>query len=99
MRFINADGLVSTGQGLLGTNMFAYCGNNSVNRFDPTGTEGIRNVFLHWRNNILRAFGVDTAAAGAPVIDMKKDSKGVYHVKNNCVQQYGGHNDLYDKIF
>ena len=36
-RFINADGLVSTGQGVLGYNMYAYCGNNPVNRADPTG--------------------------------------------------------------
>ena len=36
-RFINADGYVATGQGLLGNNMFAYCGNNPVNRVDPTG--------------------------------------------------------------
>ncbi len=36
-RFINADGYVSTGQGILGNNMFAYCGNNPVNRVDPTG--------------------------------------------------------------
>lgn len=36
-RFINADGLVATGQGLLGNNMFAYCNNNAVNLCDPTG--------------------------------------------------------------
>ncbi len=36
-RFLNADGYVSTGQGVLGYNMFAYCGNNPVNRADPTG--------------------------------------------------------------
>jgi hypothetical protein len=36
-RFINADALVSTGQGLLGHNMFAYCGNNPVVRADPSG--------------------------------------------------------------
>ena len=36
-RFINADGFVSTGQGFTGNNMFAYCGNNPVNRADPTG--------------------------------------------------------------
>lgn len=36
-RFINADGLVSTGQGFVGNNMFAYCNNNPVNRFDPDG--------------------------------------------------------------
>ncbi len=37
-RFINADGYVSTGQDVTGYNMFAYCGNNPVNRADPTGT-------------------------------------------------------------
>lgn len=36
-RFINADGYVSTGQGILGNNMFAYCGNNPVMGYDPTG--------------------------------------------------------------
>jgi len=36
-RFINADGLVSTGQGLLSNNMFTYCRNNSINLVDPTG--------------------------------------------------------------
>ena len=36
-RWINADGFVSTGQDILGYNMFAYCGNNPINRKDPTG--------------------------------------------------------------
>lgn len=36
-RFLNADGFVSTGQGIIGNNMFAYCGNNSVNGRDPNG--------------------------------------------------------------
>ena len=36
-RFINADGYISTGQGLLGFNMFAYCGNNPVMFFDYFG--------------------------------------------------------------
>ena len=36
-RFINADGYVSTGQGLLGYNMFAYCNNNPVNCVDYSG--------------------------------------------------------------
>jgi len=31
-RWINADGYVSTGQELLGFNMFVYCGNNPVSR-------------------------------------------------------------------
>ena len=36
-RFINADGYVSTGQGLVGNNMFAYCGNNPVIYKDLSG--------------------------------------------------------------
>ncbi len=36
-RFINADGYVSTGQNILGSNMFTYCGNNPVNLVDSTG--------------------------------------------------------------
>ena len=44
-RFINADGYVSTGQGLIGYNMFAYCGNNPVMRVDPTGRIAI-STFL-----------------------------------------------------
>ena len=42
-RFINADSLISTGQDINGFNMFAYCGNNPVNRVDPTGECGIAN--------------------------------------------------------
>ena len=37
-RFINADSSSSTGQGILGNNMFAYCNNNPVVRQDSTGT-------------------------------------------------------------
>ncbi len=38
-RFINADAFVSTGQGLLGNNMFAYCGNNPVRYVDSSGRD------------------------------------------------------------
>ena len=36
-RFINADNYPTTGQGLMGNNMFAYCGNNPVIRTDAQG--------------------------------------------------------------
>ena len=36
-RFINADGIIQTGQGMLDKNMFAYCGNNPINRMDNYG--------------------------------------------------------------
>ena len=44
-RFINADALVSTGQGILGNNMFAYCNNNPAGNADTEGNipRGITN--------------------------------------------------------
>ena len=36
-RFINADAQLNPQVGLLGFNMFAYCGNNPVMGYDPTG--------------------------------------------------------------
>ena len=36
-RFISADVLLSTGQGVLGHNSFAYCGNNPITRIDSEG--------------------------------------------------------------
>ena len=40
-RFINADGYLSTGQGLTGYNMFVYCGNNPVMYVDYIGRNPI----------------------------------------------------------
>ena len=40
-RFINADAYATTGQGLVGNNMYAYCNNNSVNCEDPSGELGV----------------------------------------------------------
>lgn len=36
-RFLNADAFASTGQGILGNNMFAYCGNQPVAYSDHSG--------------------------------------------------------------
>ena len=65
-RFINADGYVSTGQGILGNNMFAYCGNNPVNRADPTGMfwKEIGNFFSNAWNGI-KTWAKNTFGAGS----------------------------------
>ena len=44
-RFISSDGYLSTGQDILGNNMFAYCENNPVNYFDPIGQWKLWNKF------------------------------------------------------
>ena len=36
-RFISPDKYISTGQGLIGYNMYAYCNNNPIMGYDPTG--------------------------------------------------------------
>ena len=40
-RFINADGYASTGQGILGHNMFAYCVNNPIRHVDSAGVSPV----------------------------------------------------------
>ena len=44
-RFLNADGYVTTGQGVLSHNMFAYCLNNPIYNIDPSGTECYCYIF------------------------------------------------------
>ena len=36
-RWINSDNMVVAGEDVLGTNLFVYCGNNPINRIDPSG--------------------------------------------------------------
>ena len=100
-RFISADSYISTGQGIVGHNMFAYCGNNPVCRIDITGTlwkELIRGI-LHAGNDIAIAFGLDTAAIGAYFLQMNKGDDGAYHAEVNCWQRGAGYNNLYDSVF
>ena len=72
-RFLNADSYASTGQGFLGYNMFAYCGNNPVLYGDWSGTKicnspweeqtdsntGNRDAVQEW----LKSQGIDTMNA------------------------------------
>ena len=59
-RFVNADGYVSTGQGILGNNMFAYCGNNPISRIDSLGSS--------WKD-----FLIDLITFGVEAVEAKND--------------------------
>lgn len=45
-RFISADTFASTGQGIIGYNMYAYCTNNPVSQLDPKGELPITTLIL-----------------------------------------------------
>ncbi len=49
-RFISADVLLSTGQGVIGHNAFAYCLNEPINRIDDTGAFSLKNIIDFFRN-------------------------------------------------
>jgi len=51
-RFINPDRFISTGQGLTGYNMFAYCGNNPIAFMDITGESLMPFWELVWPGEI-----------------------------------------------
>ena len=56
-RFVNADAFISTGTGILGWNMFAYCNNNPVNFRDPNGymPQDLLNAVLAGRMTMMQA--------------------------------------------
>ena len=56
-RFLNADIYISTGQGLLGYNMFAYCYNSPVCLADYTGEDAIYVVILSFGKGGLPVVG------------------------------------------
>ena len=110
-RFLNADGYVSTGTGLLGYNMYAYCNNNPVTGYDPAGT-------LDW-GNLLKgsgwlAVGVTAIVVGVSVLTCGVAAPAIMAVAAvtvaagaatavNGVSELGeattGHNFMRDDVF
>ena len=65
-RYINRDCFASTGQGIIGFNMFAYCGNNPIRATDPSGASFLYDLWnaaedLIWKigAKVLNAFGYE----------------------------------------
>ena len=78
-RFINADTFVSTGQGMLGNNMFIYCGNNPIAYIDHTGMFGLAimdNSYEKW--NKIATFLGDAFGAEYSEIITTNDKKTVF---------------------
>jgi len=75
-RFLNADAFASTGQGIVGNNMFAYCLNNVVNFVDSNGEFCIPIIIMP--PNIIRDIDLKLSA---PVPFEK--TKGYRVIKRN----------------
>ena len=78
-RFINADSYATTGQGLLGTNMFAYCRNSPVIRIDLYGKEDVTiEIPLAVNTYIIQADARIFATATVSLIDEEKITSSSY---------------------
>lgn len=85
----------------IGENLYAYCGNNPINRYDDNGMswKTIISWSLHAGNTMARTAGIDMAAIGGLFLDMQEDNEGIYHANFNCWQQHWGYNSVYDVVF
>lgn len=96
-RFINSAILTSTGQGLIGNNMFAYCLNNLVNSANPTGVQSksISERKVDALANTLVSMGtvgaapdfkkIPAAPADFPVEELRKSYPNCYSF---AIQEY-----------
>lgn len=64
-RYLSADTLSSTGQGVLGYNMYAYCLNNPTTNYDPSGSLSFSNIFS---GASLLSIGLAAVAIGATIL-------------------------------
>lgn len=88
-RFLSADVMFSTGQGVLGHNMYAYCRNNAPTRIDIGGTED-ETVYIFYT-----AYTGEEASNGdgdfskqAEYYQQKNNTANVIMKKVNTVQEF-----------
>ena len=88
-RFINADVYASTGQGFVGTNMFAYCNNKPIINSDPSG-------------HALRSNLTAICDGGSGYLDRTKDVKRVLRENYEQAKRWGweldGPFEFYDAV-
>jgi len=66
-RFLNVDEFMSTGQSLLGFNMFVYCLNNPVNAIDPDGRRAIFTCCTYCAENAVMPTQAQQNAGVVPI--------------------------------
>ena len=66
-RFLNADGYINANGDLIGYNMFAYCGNNSVNMVDDDGTSALLIAEGGYASYLIFASSVGTSNCWNPI--------------------------------
>ena len=87
-RFISADAFADTGQGLIATNMYAYCLNNPVNYADPTGlacicmTQRVRSNHVCYKN--LKIVRTSDSMSQSWLNSFPQTSNQLARPKQNC---------------
>ena len=103
-RFLNAD--TNLNSNILGLNVYIYCYNDSVNYLDRDGFQPIWAQVICGAakdTEIYKWFVEITQNGDLPklfyIAGFVRDKKGIYHARQDCLQQYAGYNDFYDFMF
>jgi RHS repeat-associated protein len=103
-RFLNADTNLSSN--ILGLNVYIYCYNDSVNYLDRDGFQPIWAQIIcgEAKDTELYKWFVEITQKGEfpelfYIAGFVRDEKGIYHARQDCLQQYAGYNDFYDFMF
>ncbi len=108
-RFVSVDELGIMGAlvlNVIGSNLYCYCYNNPLVYSDSNGSWSVKDSRKLAKLLIGNPINVYiTQNPGITVLSIfylagfTRDSKGVYHARQDCLQRFGGYNDFYDEIF
>ena len=87
-RFINADAYTSTGQGILGNNMFAYCNNNPVVYCDPNGFILVPAAFEFLDTWLIGDGSKQYYDEDSDIVKALKKSRKMQSLINNAIDNY-----------
>ncbi len=107
-RFVNADAVKFSGEtgSAASYNLLLYCENNPIHLIDVDGCqpEWAGAICKKAKNTkVYKAFVYATQHGWFKELfylaGFVRDSKGIYHARQNCWQQIAGYNDIYDWAF